>query len=233
MGIAFPCISIAPASNLRREHLQKGFGMGLTRSYFATPYSLPTEEFLQLESQALNRSLIERWVKMPLFSERTEHFVPKTLTHLDAMVSYTDLIRHHVALDMSASALPPNNREIGKLYVEMHRKCLNLFQEELTNGLLLFREINSIQFPEVAIITQENAEKYANPTNYQEQFVANLLTQTAFKALELYQAHLSNMSIFGDNFDVKFRAAYMKEFQRPYLSVEEANRLLNIHDKKA
>lgn len=199
--------------------------MGLTKSYFRISYKLPTEEFHQLENEIIELLLLQHWIKLPLFTEYTEPFVPKDLTFNDCMLYFTKLMRKHVALNhLDTFPEVNNNREIDKVYVSLYRECLKLSTEQLFDGRLLYLELNTIQYPELALVTQADVDKFEDdPDSYTSHLMMDLLTKRAFRAFELYQADFSNISIFSKQFDNLYRKAYLKEYGIPYNSPDEVN----------
>jgi hypothetical protein len=194
--------------------------MGLTRSYFGTPYKVPVDEFHKLESDAMELSLRNYWIKIPLFSEPSSHFIPDGLTLIEAMTPFTKLICHHVLLGIGAFPPVKSTRSTGKLYVLFYRQCIALSRYKLADGILLFRELNAIDYPDIAVITKGISDELSEPKTYQDQIGGEILLKQAFRAEALSDAHFSHMSIFSNNFEISYREAFFKEFG--YLPATEA-----------
>ncbi len=199
--------------------------MGLTRSYFDTSYKLPADDFHQLESEAMERSLHNHWIKMSLFSEPSSHFVPNDLTLSDVMTPFVKLICHHILLNIGTFPPAKSNRDTGKLYFLFYQHCMTLSHYKLSDGILLYRELNHFQYPEIGVVTQYLAEKDADPANFQYQIGAEILGKQMFRAQALSEAHFSSMSIFSNNFETKYREAFFVEFGYPPSTEEQLSRL--------
>jgi hypothetical protein len=199
--------------------------MGLTRSYFATPYKLPVDEFHKLESDAMELSLQNHWIKMPLFSEPSSHFIPNDLTLSDVMIPFVKLICHHVLLNIGTFPQVKSNRYTSKLYVLFYQQCIALSRYQLNDGILLFRELNASKYPEIGLITQDLVGKYSEPTTPQDQIGAEITLKNMFRAEALSKAHISDVSIFSNKFMILYREAFFREYGYPPATEEQLSRL--------
>lgn len=199
--------------------------MGLTRSFFDTSYKLPVDDFHWLEIEAMERTLHNHWIKMPLFAEPSSHFIANDLKLSDVMTPFVKLICHHVLLNIGT--FPPilSNRDTGKLYFLFYQQCMALSRYKLSDGILLYRELNHFQYPELGVLTQYLGEKDADPANYQYTIGAEILGKQMFRAQALFEAHFSSMSIFSNNFGMKYREAFFVEFGYPPSTEEQLGRL--------
>jgi len=171
----------------------------------------------ELKKLYLNE-LVAFWIQSGTFAKSIDSLVPNQLTPESALFTLADLCRIHIER-MGDSAEISTEKNLRKEVSRNLQVSKNLDESDVADLVLLYREIHSLEFPELHLVTPEFLESYeANPTDPTLVFRAGLYESLLFKSEFLKWAHMSSRSIF--SLDVKSHFA-QKEHERQGKKMDE------------
>ena len=188
---------------------------GKSKTSFSEEVRLVLSE--ELKKFYLNE-LVSFWVQSGTFAKSIDSLVPNQLTPESALFTLADLCRIHIER-MGDSAKIWTEKNLRKEVSRNLQVSKNLNESDIADLVLLYREIHSLEFPELYLVTPEFIKNYqANPTDPTLVFRAGLYESLLFKSEFLKWAHMSSRSIFSP--DVKNHFAH-KEHERQGKKMDE------------
>lgn len=156
-------------------------------------------DFLKIQEKRLNLRISEKLLGKNSTVKIKGVLIPHGYTEESVVWTVSVLIQHHLRLDDPKNLSEITRTEAKRYFKLLASRASNLSQEEVEDAILLYRQLNRIQFPEVAIVTQSFLDELnANPGDYMVNFMAGIISDQSFRAEFLEWLHLSSSSIFSE-----------------------------------
>ena len=156
-------------------------------------------DFLKIQEKRLNSRISEKLLEKNSKVKIEGVLIPNGYTAESVAWAISELIQHHLRLDDPKNLSEMTRAEVRRYFKLLASRASNLSQEEVADAILLYRELNTIQFPEVGIVTLSYLDKLdANPKDFKLNFIAGLILDQSFRAEFFVWAHQSSRSIFSE-----------------------------------
>ena len=156
-------------------------------------------DFLKFQEKRFNSRISKKLLEKNSKVKIEGVVIPNGYTEESVFWVVSELIQHHLRLDDPKDLSEITRTEARRYFKLLASRASNLSQEEVDDAILLYRELNRIQFPEVAIVTQRFVDELnANPRDYSVNFIAGIISDLSFRAEFLEWYHLSSHSIFSE-----------------------------------